>query len=638
MLKISNSYLAAMVSLGLGMGMGMALAQKPEPRNDPGYIRNAARKVDTLIAEFYRTKTLPVPAVTDDATFLRRAFMVVIGRIPTAEEALAFIEIRDENKRSDLIDHLIDSGGYASHMSNWAFDLLRLRDRQQDSQGRVGPYREWIRRAMEQNMPWNRFTDQLLSSSGNGWDAKTAAVGYYTADRGMPLDNLSNTMRVFLGTRMECAQCHDDPFGDTERKDFYHLAAFTHGQGEVSQGIMDALWEELQDETKTRGLEYQVGQLFRDRIYGMSLGGGGSGQIQLPQDYQYRNGRPGEVVGGKTPFGKPVRTSDRRIDGEGREKFSTWVTEKTSPQFESVIANRMWKRVMGRGIYEPVDDYIEASKTGYPALTSYLAVLMGELQYDLRAFQKVLLLTKTFQFGTNPNPSTLDGGDDFHGRKIDRLSAEQIWDSLITLSAGDPDRLPKAAVDLRIHVGNKPVLVGKKDMAQLSREVLELKTEAQLRRYFKTFVDEVKQDGATGGQSAAMMEGTHGYAADAAVRASELPSPAPRGHFLYLFGASDREVVDSASKEPNVGQMLSLMNGFVQRELVNRPDARLYQSLQGVKSEKEKIRRLYLAILSRPPTQKEMDWMSEEVALSGDKAYRNMVAALVMSSEFVFLK
>jgi hypothetical protein len=122
------------------------------------------------------------------------------------------------------------------------------------------------------------------------------------------------------------------------------------------------------------------------------------------------------------------------------------------------------------------------------------------------------------------------------------------------------------------------------------------------------------------------------------VRASELPSPAPREHFLYLFGASDREVVEAASKDPNVGQMLSLMNGYVQRQLVNRPDAHLYKSLEGAATAKEKIRRLYIAILNRPPTEQEMEWMLAEVESAGEQAYRNMVAALVMSSEFVFLQ
>lgn len=610
-----------------------------KPKDDPEYLKKAALQIDTLIANFYRNKKLPVPEVTDDATFMRRAFMVTIGRIPTAEESWAFIEIEEPNKRVDLVAYLMKSQGYSSHMTNWAFDLLRLRDYRQGGQGNSEPYRNWIRQAMDQNMPWNEFVDQLVSSSGNGWDPKTAAVGYYTSDRGMPLDNLSNTMRIFLGTRMECAQCHDDPFGDTDRKDFYHLAAFTHGQGQLNQHLMSKLWEELRDERESRGIEYQVGQLFWDRIYGMSLGGGGDGRIELPSDYQYRDGKPGEVLGGKTPFGKFTRTSDREDSDDGREKFSEWITKKTDPQFSSVIANRMWKRVMGKGIYEPVDEYIDPSKTVYPELMIYLSTLMKELDYDLKKFQNVLLLTKTFQFATNPKPSTLDGGDDFHGRKIERLSAEQIWDSLITLSNGDPDRLKKRTVDNRIYVGGKPVLVGEMDMVQLSNEVLALKTEAQVRKYYKEFLERVKKGGgAKSGGTQMMMEEVQKYGADSVVRASELPSPAPREHFLYLFGASDREVVEAASKDPNVGQMLSLMNGYVQRNLVNKPDAHVYKSLQGVTSSHEKIRRLYLAILSRPPSEEEMKWMLAEVESAGDQAYRNIVAALVMSSEFVFLQ
>ena len=625
--------------LSLALALFAHAFDEVKPRDDAEYIKKAALKLDGLIANFYRSKKLPVPEVTDDATFMRRAFLVTIGRIPTAEEAWSFIEIEDPNKRVALVEYLINSKGYSSHMTNWAFDLLRLRDYRQGGQGNSEPYRNWIRQAMDQNMPWNEFVDKLVSSHGNGWDPKTAAVGYYTSDRGMPLDNLSNTMRVFLATRMECAQCHDDPFGETERKDFYHLAAFTHGQGPLNQHLMSQLWAELRDESASKGIEYQVGQLFWDRIYGMSLGGGGDGRIQLPSDYQYRDGKPGEVLGGRTPFGKYVRTSDRNDDEEGRKKLSEWMTAKTGPQFSAVIANRIWKRVMGKGIYEPVDEYVESSKTVYPELMTQLSTLMVELDYDLRAFQKVLLQTKTFQFATNPDPSTLDGGDDFHGRKIERLSAEQIWDSLITLTNGDPDKLPKRGVDNRIYVGGRPVLVGEMDMVRLSNEVLALKTEGSVRKYFKEFVERVKKDGgAKQGDASMMMENVRKYGADSAVRASELPSPAPREHFLCLFGASDREVVEAASKDPNVGQMLSLMNGFVQRELVNKPDAHVYKSLRNVTSSREKIRRLYLAILNRSPTAQEMEWMLAEVESAGDQAYRNIVAALVMSSEFVFLQ
>jgi hypothetical protein len=128
------------------------------------------------------------------------------------------------------------------------------------------------------------------------------------------------------------------------------------------------------------------------------------------------------------------------------------------------------------------------------------------------------------------------------------------------------------------------------------------------------------------------------YGNDALVRASELPSPAPRDHFLYLFGASDREVVDASSRDPNVGQVLSLMNGFVQTRLVNNPKAHLYKCLEGSGSDSETVRRLYISILNRPPSSEEMGWMLDELKTRGEEGRRNIVSSLVMSSEFLFLQ
>ncbi len=623
-----------------GASLGLLDAQTLPPQKSPEFIKKAALQIDQHVASFYRSKNLAVPKTTDDATFLRRAFLVSIGRIPTAEEALAFLEIEDPTKREALIEYVLNSKGFSSHMTNWAFDLLRITDGRMGSSATNEPYRHWVRTAMTDNMPWDEFTRLLISSSGDGWSQATAAVGYYTRDRGMPLDNLSNTMRVFLGARMECAQCHDDPYGTTERHDFYELAAFTHGQTTLGQQHMRPLWDELVQGEKMRSEEYRVAQVLWDKIYGMSLAGGGAGQIQLPGDYQYRDGRPGELIAGRTPFGQTVRMSDKKVENDGRKKLAAWMIAKTEAQFPTMIANRMWKRVMGKGIYEPVDEFIPAEKTHHPALVAYLSELMIELGYDLRSFQKILLLTRTFQFATNPLPSSVDGGDDFHGRKIERLSSEQIWDSLITLAAGDPDKQATRTLDDRIYVSGKPVLTGKKTMTQLSKEVLALDSEAEVRTYFARLVSEVQASSPGAGDESSMMgmKTIKKYDKNAKVRASELPSPAPRDHFLYLFGASDREVVDGFSREPNVGQVLSLMNGFVQRELVNQSSAHLYESLKDASSDKEKIRRLYIAILNRPPAEQEMTWMLDEVKQQGDAGYRNIVSALVMSSEFLFLQ
>lgn len=636
--------LSTFTSIALVGTISSLFGQALKPNEDVAYLQKAALQIDQQIASFYRAKKLPVPEVTDDYTFLRRAFLVGIGRIPTHEEAMGFVEIESPTKRQELVGYLMKSKGYSSHLTNWVFDLLRLTDDRVGTTAHNEPYRHWVRNALANNMPWDEFTHNLLTTDGNGWDQATAAVGYYTRDDGMPLDNLANTMRIFLGTRMECAQCHDDPFGETERHDFYELAAFTHGQKPVNGKIMTPIYKDVIKE----GLgtpEHEAAKILRDRVYGMSMSGGGAGKIPLPKDYQYKDAKPGEVVTAKTPFGDVVRVSEKSDSGNGRELMAKWVISKTGDQYPSVIANRMWKRVMGKGIYEPVDTYIAPDKTPAPDLVKLIAKLMVDLDYDLRAFQHVLLLTRTFQFATNPKESIVEGGDDFHGRKIERLSAEQIWDSLITLADGDPDLKPMRKFDDTIYLRNRPVLVGKKNMTQLSTEVLALTSEEEVRAYFDDFVKQVTSSetgrSAGDGMMAMSMKGgkksKKGGPAEMN-RASEMPSPAPGNHFLFLFGASSREIVEDSTREPNVGQVLSLMNGFVQRELVNNPSAHLYKSLEGASSDQEKIRRLYLAILNRTPTDEEMTWMMEEVSGKGQNGYRNIVSALVMSSEFLFLQ
>ncbi len=628
------SGLCLLITLPLAVAQGIKA-----PKDDPAFIKKAALTIDQHVATWYRRQKLEVPSVTDDATFMRRSFLVAIGRIPTAEEARAFLEISDAGKRLQLVDYLLESPGYSSHLTNWTFDLLRLADGKIGTTANNEPYRNWVRNAVAENMPWDRFVHTMISAEGDGWAPGTAAVGYYTRDRGMPLDNLANSMRIFLGSRMECAQCHDDPFDGAERHEFYELAAFTHGQGTVRQDLMRPLWDEMTKTDGQRSPEYGMAQVIWDRVYGMSLSGGGAGRIELPQDYQYRDGKPGELVGAKTPFGKGVRMSEKKDEHDGRAQLAEWFVSKTGTQFAGNIANRLWKRVMGKAVFEPADIYIPAAKTNYPELMAYLEQLMVELQYDQKAFQKVLLSTRTYQFATNPDTSVVEGGDDFHGRKISRISAEQIWDSLITLASGDPDKKPRRTLDDRIYVGGRPVLVGKKTMPQLSQEVLALKSEGEVRAYFNKFVADIKSGGGGSNSSdSMMMSSVKTYNKDAQVRASELPSPAPRDHLLYLFGQSDREVVDASSREPNVGQVLSLMNGFVQRQLVNNPNAHLYKSLEGASTDQEKIRRLYVAILSRPPSEEEMGWMLDEVKASRSNGYRNIVSSLVMSSEFLFLQ
>jgi hypothetical protein len=184
------------------------------------------------------------------------------------------------------------------------------------------------------------------------------------------------------------------------------------------------------------------------------------------------------------------------------------------------------------------------------------------------------------------------------------------------------------------------ISMGTKDMVTISNEILALQSEKEYKDYFAKMLSDYEKKNApeTSESMSMMMTKSVSYDGSAKVRASELPSPAPRDHLLYLFGASDREVVESATKDPNVGQVLSLMNGFVQQHLVFNKNADLYKSLEGVKSDEDKIRKLYITILNRVPNAEEMQMMLDEIKAEGEDGIRNIVSVLVMSSEFLFLQ
>ena len=179
---------------------------------------SASKQVDALLAKSWQKHQLKPNAPVDDATFLRRVYLTVVGRIPSLDEARAFHACQMPDKRAKLIDSLLASEGYVQNFFNYWADVLRAQ-----SQGVAGSttsqnYLNYIRAALRENKSWDQIARELVSSEGSCFD--TGAIGYYMRDRGMPLDNLSNTTRIFLGTRMECAQCHDHPFDKWTQKQF----------------------------------------------------------------------------------------------------------------------------------------------------------------------------------------------------------------------------------------------------------------------------------------------------------------------------------------------------------------------------------------------------------------------------------
>jgi len=612
----------------------------------PEKMGKEAAKLDVLISSVLEKSEKTKPAPVDDFTFLRRASLVAIGRIPTLAEIKEFTNDPAADKRNRLVNRFYLSKGYQSHMNNWFHDHLRLNEvkLQGGYFSSNTPLINWTRQAVRENKSWKAMTVELLSSRGNGWTG-SGASHYYTRDIGMPLDNSANTMRAFLGVRMECAQCHDDPGSSWERIDFFNLAAFTHGKS--NYGRLDFL--------RGRGLfvkmssdkKFNVPGLHHLHFFSDAIGqyaasgiepGKGTGRIKLPDDYQYEDGDPGEMVEGRTPFGGKVRLESKKTNPDSLDRFAAWVVGEENPTFGGSIAARMWLRVMGAKLHKKDnEEFLDPKDPVTGALSGALMKLIKDYDYDLRAFQQTLMLTKTFALKSAP-----DAEASFHGllgRPIERMSAEQIWDSLITLVLEDPEA-PQRLEDME-HLFIHGRYIGR--LEDIIEKVHSFKT---IRDYQKWIIVKYKEarDG-TGPKAPVPRPPTyiagHGRLMTSAIRgmarASELPSPALPNHFLRKFGQSDRISIDGATNEGSLTQTLQMLNGATQTMVATKDDTAIRKIFEVPGSFDEKGVLLFQSILTRMPSDQERAMCNKELVDREGKGLANIVSALVCTPEFLFI-
>lgn len=404
-------------------------------------------RIDELVTTHLAGKSLQPQPLTDDATFVRRIHLDLIGRIPTRAESLAFLQSTDPGKRGELIDSLIGSDGYVSHQYHFWADLLRLRTAisgtaQSNEAGMA--YEQWIKRAIRENRPYNEIVYELVTGTGDPWTNPASA--YYLRDYGMSLDNTAITSQVFLGTQIVCAQCHDHPFDTWTQMDYYHLSAFTNGIfGSNNHPLQDkalALHKERKgkiseaERTELRKAASEI--LFPVRFTQVVRR---DRDLHLPHDYQYDDAKPKAIVSPATLLGPSI------VLKEGEDKvaaYGAWLTSPDNPRFTQVMANRLWKAAFGIGLIEPLDDIKEQTTPAIPQLMTYLESLFKELDYDIQAFQKTIYNTQAYQREAVLEEPVLGAPFDFAGPLLRRMSAAQIWDSLAAMTLDDIDA-PSAA-------------------------------------------------------------------------------------------------------------------------------------------------------------------------------------------------
>ncbi|MEM7144774.1 MAG: DUF1549 domain-containing protein [Verrucomicrobiota bacterium] len=697
----------------------------------------ASEMVDYLLERSWREAGVEGNAPASDEVFLRRIYLHVAGRIPTKGEAEAFYASEGADKRAVLIDELLNSEGYVNQFYNFWADILRVNSGRGGGNNVSGRYAEYLKGALRDNLPYDEMVRELVTASGD--PATNGATGYTIRDRGMPLDHMANTVRVFLGTRLECAQCHDHPFDKWTQMDFFQMAGFSYGMEARNNGGNKGTLAEVNrmisqdremDRDHKRNLQRAMQEVRRPLQQSNSVYHVAEKLPQLPHDYQYEDGKPKEKIEPKVMFGE---MEGEVIPDERVERYAAWMTSPENPRFTKVIVNRLWREVMGRGMIEPVDELTDETAASHPELMAFLEREMIQTGYDMKGFLRMLYNTKLYQ--REAAREEVAAGDDyeFTGPLMRRMSAEEVWDSVVTLINETPDRANwkqvqqgeiRAAVNREFMGGidqtsPKAMMRSLEKIAEmqsamsgklarleeqvrearaakqnervktLSRQVNEMrneirqgvakmiygralqkmsskvipvsfvpdKGEVKLRlsmidnqgrttREFQAIQSEWEQKlveeemDAAGILDEKERRAYAGYRRGVQqryMRAANLPSPAPRGHFLRQFGQSDRITIENASDDASVPQALALMNGNTLRDLMQKYSV-LSRNIAKAASPGQRVEALYLSVLGRYPTEAEQGLLLEEMEWRGEEFYGDVLFALLNSQEFMFVQ
>ena len=597
---------------------------------DVSQLQAVAARIDQLIEQDLSRHAEEPRPLANDFTWLRRVYLDLVGRIPTSEETKRFTAAKGADKRSRLIDELLASNGHVSHMFNYWCDLLRAKD--DLAAGVQGDfYLAWIKQSVRNNTPFDEWTRELLSPEGFGWRAP--AAGYYLRDGENRAANIESTATLFLGTQITCAQCHDHPYSRWTRKDYHQFLAWTSGittaskeaaVGEVSGKAIKEAAERYNRMSKDK-LDYerqQKNRRIRDALLALQRAAGGAGvvngeghQAKLPDDYQYPDGKPGELLPAAVLYGDSPPTGARPA-----ETLAAWVTSPTNSRFSLTLVNRLWAKLFGLPFAGRVDQVREIADCANPDLAQYLVNMVRDSKYDERQILRILCLTKAYQREAGLPPEDATAAYRFPGPVLRRLTAEQVWDSMMALAVKDLDQKlnfdPPGVAELEAAVTAKKAsevtAVARKIASKEEREMKLEERRARLRK-------ELAREFAGGGLE----------------RASELPQPTPDGHFLRMFGQGNRDFIGDAWSSSTVPQALLMLNSDF-FDHVARSGSPLSDSLRGLNNVKEVARGAFLAVLTREPTQAELDTCKE--ILGDARNAKALARTLLSTAEFMFQK
>jgi len=409
---------------GTACAAGPPGADRADPA--PDAVTQLARLIDSRIDAGLAAGKIEASPPADDAEFVRRVYLDLGGRIPRVAEARAFFEDRRSDKRARLVEKLLHGPNYVNHFTNVWRALLLPNNNNNQVQVLANQLETWARARLQNNVPYDRMVYELMTAEiGNRGGLQPpglrrafepGAAAFYQVNESKA-DNLSaSTSRLFLGVKIECAQCHDHPFARWTRKQFWEYTAFFAGirPQNPQAGIFSGITEDVKvREAVMPGSEKKIKARFLD--------------------------------------GKAPTWADNDVP---RKVLADWMIARGNPFFARTAANRMWEHLFGIGLVDPSDDFREENPASHPELLDELANALVAQKYDMRFLIRAITASKAYQrTSAYTHPSQKDELRSFARMPLKGLTPEQVWESLATAVGYKGPSLPQGMAFTPVNAG-----------------------------------------------------------------------------------------------------------------------------------------------------------------------------------------
>jgi hypothetical protein len=343
--------------------------------------------IDALVFNKLKNLRMLPSELCSDETFFRRAFLDVVGVLPARDDHDKFMKDASPDKREKLIDDLLSRKEFSElWVMKWA-ELLQIRtdDNRQVSYKTALGYFNWLQARVEENVPFNLMIQELLSASGGTFTMPPTT--YYQIERDT-LKISENTAQIFMGMRIQCAQCHNHPFDRWTMDDYYSFAAFF---SQIGRKNSEDPRERIVFDRAEGEVKHPVG-----------------GRTMAPK-----------FLGGDAP---DVKDKDRR------QVLAAWIASPENPYFARNLANIVWAHFFGKGIIDPVDDVRVSNPPSNPELLEALAKKFTSYKYDFKKLVRDICLSRSYQLSTRANATNESDTRNFAKGPIRRIRAEVLLD------------------------------------------------------------------------------------------------------------------------------------------------------------------------------------------------------------------